>query len=83
MPGRLHVNLRSKQHIGYEIIIEMTLRLNLSLLQDALKEKHNNHDRNHTFTEDFPTAEPAAPIDPTLMQQRLPLKMVAMPLKMK
>lgn len=43
----------------------MTLRLNSSLLQDALKEKHNNHDTNRTFTEDFPTAEPAAPIDPT------------------
>jgi hypothetical protein len=35
------------------------------LLQDALKEKCNNHDTNRTFTEDFPTAEPAAPIDPT------------------
>jgi hypothetical protein len=49
----------------YEIIIEMTMRLNLTLLQDALKEKCNNHDTNRTFTEDFPTAEPVAPIDPT------------------
>jgi hypothetical protein len=32
---------------------------------DALKEKHNNHDTNRTFAEDFPTAERAAPIDPT------------------
>ena len=32
---------------------------------DAMKEKHNNHDTNCTFAEDFPTAKPAAPIDPT------------------
>jgi hypothetical protein len=30
-----------------------------------MKEKHNNHDTNCTFAEDFPTAKPAAPIDQT------------------
>jgi hypothetical protein len=32
---------------------------------DALKEKHTDHDTNRNFAEDVPTAEPAAPINPT------------------